>query len=216
MFAQEAYLRLHRYISPILLLMLVIGISFNSDSYTVEASGGNYYVNSAVSSFENFEAEDTNTVEIDINANNYKIVKTAFKEIGNAGGEKYWSWAGFNRWAAWCCCFVSWCADQCGYIDSDVIPKFTSVSEGMMLFKKRNEWIPNTEIPEPGMIIFFDLIDSESNFVRDGYPDHVGIVAGVKDGYIYCIEGNYCNSCIETRYEIGCRNIYGYGAPNYR
>lgn len=211
-------MRLYRYISPILLLTLVVGISLNSDSYTVEASGGNYYMNSAISSFDNlvFVPEETETVDIDINATNYKIVKTAFKEIGNVGGEKYWKWAGFNRWAAWCCCFTSWCADQNGFIDSNVVPKFTSVAEGIRLFKNRNEWMSKSEIPAPGMIIFFDLIDEENNFVRDGRADHVGIVAGVKDGYIYCIEGNYRNTCQETRYEIGCRNIYGYGTPNYK
>ena len=28
----------------------------------------------------------------------------------------YWSWYGFESRVEWCACFVSWCADQCGYI----------------------------------------------------------------------------------------------------
>ena len=28
------------------------------------------------------------------------------------------------------CCFVSWCADQCGYIESGIIPKFAGCVDG--------------------------------------------------------------------------------------
>ena len=31
---------------------------------------------------------------------------------------KYWSWYGFEAGVEWCACFVSWCANECGYIDS--------------------------------------------------------------------------------------------------
>ena len=30
----------------------------------------------------------------------------------------------------WCACFVSWCADQCGYIESGLVPKFAGCVDG--------------------------------------------------------------------------------------
>ena len=43
------------------------------------------------------------------------IVDVALTQVGNVGGEPYWSWYGFTNHVEWCACFVSWCADQCGY-----------------------------------------------------------------------------------------------------
>ena len=40
------------------------------------------------------------------------IVQVALSQIGNVGGEPYWSWYGFGSRVEWCECFVSWCADQ--------------------------------------------------------------------------------------------------------
>ena len=38
------------------------------------------------------------------------IVEVARSQIGNVGGEPYWSWYGFTERVDWCACFVSWCA----------------------------------------------------------------------------------------------------------
>ena len=37
-----------------------------------------------------------------------EIVTVALSQIGNVGGEPYWSWYGFNSRVEWCACFVSW------------------------------------------------------------------------------------------------------------
>ncbi len=47
-----------------------------------------------------------------------EIVTVALSQVGNIGGEPYWSWYGFGSRVEWCACFVSWCANECGYIDS--------------------------------------------------------------------------------------------------
>lgn len=52
------------------------------------------------------------------------IVTVALSQVGNVGGDPYWSWYGFTSRVDWCACFVSWCANECGYIDAGVIPKF--------------------------------------------------------------------------------------------
>ena len=145
-----------------------------------------------------------------------QIVAVAESQIGNVGGQPYWSWYGFNSRVAWCACFVSWCANECGYIDAGVIPKFAGCVWGVDWFQDRGQWADGTATPVPGMIIFFDWDspDGESG-PQDGLSDHVGIVQKVEDGYVYTIEGNTSDSCSQRRYRIGYYEILGYGIPAY-
>lgn len=145
-----------------------------------------------------------------------QIVAVAESQIGNVGGQPYWSWYGFNSRVAWCACFVSWCANECGYIDAGVIPKFAGCVWGVDWFQDRGQWADGTATPVPGMIIFFDWDspDGESG-PQDGLSDHVGIVQKVEDGYVYTIEGNTGDSCAQRRYSIGYYEILGYGIPAY-
>lgn len=83
------------------------------------------------------------------------IVEVAASQIGNVGGEPYWRWYGFTEHVEWCACFVSWCANQCGYLDN-VIPKYAGCTMGVQWFRTRNQWADRSITPEPGMIIFFD------------------------------------------------------------
>ena len=61
-------------------------------------------------------------------------------QLGNVGGQPYWSWYGFDGRVEWCACFVSWCANECGYIDSGVIPKFAGCVNGVQWFKDCWQW----------------------------------------------------------------------------
>ena len=61
---------------------------------------------------------------------NQAIVEVALTQLGNEGGQPYWSWYGFEGRVEWCACFVSWCADQCGYIESGIIQKFAGCVDG--------------------------------------------------------------------------------------
>ena len=69
-----------------------------------------------------------------------EIVSVALTQVGNVGGEPYWSWYGFDGRVEWCACFVSWCANECGYIDAGVIPKFAGCIQGSNWFKERGLW----------------------------------------------------------------------------
>ena len=61
-----------------------------------------------------------------------EIVTVALSQVGNIGGEPYWSGYGFDSRVEWCACFVSWCANECGYIEAGVIPKFAAcASQGV-------------------------------------------------------------------------------------
>lgn len=66
-----------------------------------------------------------------------EIVTVALSQVGNTGGQPYWSWYGFNSRVEWCACFVSWCANECGYIENGIIPKFAGCIQGSEWFKER-------------------------------------------------------------------------------
>lgn len=139
---------------------------------------------------------------------NGDIVGIAKSQLGNTGGETYWRWYGFETRTEWCACFVSWCADQCGYINTGVLPKFASCSQGIMWFQEHNRWRTGSYIPKQGDIIFFD-------WDNDGVSDHVGIVDRTENGTVYTIEGNSGDACRSGSYEVGSGCIFGYGVPDY-
>lgn len=125
---------------------------------------------------------------------NVKITKGA-KSISNSRVE-------------WCACFVSWCADQCGYIENGLVPKFAGCVDGANWFKSNGKWQDRTYEPKVGDIIFFD-------WEGDGTTDHVGIVEKCENGTVYTVEGNSGDACKQRQYAVGSSNIYGYGIPAY-
>ncbi len=135
------------------------------------------------------------------------IVEVALTQVGS-GGELYWSWYGFSERVEWCCCFVSWCADQCGYIDSGILPKFSSCVDGVSWFQANSQWQGGSYEPSAGDIIFFD-------WEGDGIVDHVGIVEKYEESIIYTVEGNSDDTCKQHQYAVGGSSIYGYGVPDY-
>lgn len=145
-----------------------------------------------------------------------QIVAVAESQIGNVGGEPYWRWYGFTSRVEWCACFVSWCANECGYIETGVIPRFSVCDRGVEWFQERGQWADGTATPVAGMIIFYDWDSPDSpSGPQDGESDHVGIVQKVEDGYVYCIEGNSGDSCVQTKRRIGHYEILGYGIVSY-
>ena len=139
---------------------------------------------------------------------NQAIVEVALTQLGNEGGQPYWSWYGFDGRVEWCACFVSWCADQCGYIESGIIPKFAGCVDGANWFKGNGQWKDRSYEPSTGDIIFFD-------WEGDGETDHVGIVEKCENGVVYTVEGNSGDACRQKQYTVGSSSIYGYGVPAY-
>ena len=143
------------------------------------------------------------------------IVKAALSQVGNAGGEPYWSWYGFNSRVEWCACFVSWCFNECGYLDTGTAPKFAGCVGGVEWFRSRGQWADNTVKPAPGMIVFFDWNDPNgASGPQDGEADHVGIVEKCENGIVYTIEGNSGDACRQNQYPVGYYEILGYGILN--
>ena len=139
---------------------------------------------------------------------NQAIVEVALTQLGNEGGQTYWSWYGFDGRVEWCACFVSWCADQCGYIESGIIPKFAGCVDGANWFKGNGQWKDRSYEPSAGDIIFFD-------WEGDGETDHVGIVEKCENGVVYTVEGNSGDACRQKQYTVGSSSIYGYGVSAY-
>lgn len=139
---------------------------------------------------------------------NQAIVEVALTQLGNEGGQPYWSWYGFGGRVEWCACFVSWCADQCGYLERGIIPKFSLCSDGVDWFKKNGQWQNKNYEPQTGDLIFFD-------WGNNGTIDHVGIVEKCENGRVYTVEGNSGDACKQQSYSVGSNSIYGYGVVAY-
>ena len=134
----------------------------------------------------------------------------------NVGGDKYKTWYGMD--GNWCAMFVSYCADQCGYIDEGIIPRTAAVRDMANWFKARERFVYAAEnyVPKAGDIIFF----------QEGMS-HVGIVVGYDDPTktIVVIEGNTGSSNTEPyhkgsmvalkSYPLTYMRITGYGIPEY-
>ena len=144
---------------------------------------------------------------------NSDLVTIAISQLGNKGGQPYWSWYGFNERVAWCACFVSWCANECGYIDKGIIPKFSACNDGIAWFKEKKQWIESTDIPLTGDLIFFDWNDGG----QDGSSDHVGIVEyyDIEKNIVHTIEGNSSDECKQREYSKDDNQIMGYGRPTF-
>ena len=139
---------------------------------------------------------------------NGQLVTIAKSQLGNEGGQKFWSWYGFDSREEWCACFVSWCADQAGLIQSGAVPKFSLCTDGKNWFQNQGRWQGAGSMPSPGAIIFFD-------WDHDGTCDHVGIVERCDGTTVYTIEGNSGDAVRERNYAIRSGSIMGYGMVVY-
>ena len=137
---------------------------------------------------------------------NTAIVDLAKRQVGNVGGQPYWSWYGFNSRVEWCACFVSWCYGQMGLSE----PRFAACqSQGIPWFTSHGQWGDRsyTNIA-PGDAIFFD-------WDGDGSADHVGLVVGTDGSRVYTVEGNSGDACKVNSYPLDYSCIKGYGLMNW-
>ena len=137
---------------------------------------------------------------------NTAIVDLAKRQVGNVGGQPYWSWYGFNSRVEWCACFVSWCYGQMGLSE----PRFAACqSQGIPWFTSRGQWgARGYENIAPGYAIFFD-------WDLDGSADHVGLVIGTDGSRVYTVEGNSGDACKIKSYPLDYACIKGYGLMNW-
>ena len=137
---------------------------------------------------------------------NQAVVDIAKSQVGNVGGQPYWSWYGFTSRVEWCACFVSWCYGQMGLSE----PRFAACqSQGVPWFQSHGQWgARGYENIAPGDAIFFD-------WDLDGSADHVGIVVGTDGSRVYTVEGNSGDACKIKSYSLTYECIKGYGLMNW-
>lgn len=137
---------------------------------------------------------------------NQAVVDIAKSQVGNVGGQPYWSWYGFNSRVEWCACFVSWCYGQMGLTE----PRFAACqSQGIPWFQSHGQWGGRDYANiAPGDAIFFD-------WDLDGSADHVGIVVGTDGSRVYTVEGNSGDACKIKSYSLTYECIKGYGLMNW-
>ena len=137
---------------------------------------------------------------------NPELVELAKRQVGNVGGQPYWSWYGFNSRVEWCACFVSWCYGQMGLSE----PRFAGCqSQGVPWFQSHGQWgARGYDNLAPGDAIFFD-------WDLDGRADHVGIVIGTDGSRVYTVEGNSGDACKIRSYDVNYECIKGYGLMNW-
>ena len=119
---------------------------------------------------------------------NQAVVDLAKGQVGNVGGQPYWSWYGFTSRVEWCACFVS---------------------QGVPWFQSHGQWGARGYADiAPGDAIFFD-------WDLDGSADHVGIVVGTDGSRVYTVEGNSGDACKIKSYDLNYECIKGYGLMNW-
>ncbi len=137
---------------------------------------------------------------------NQAVVDIAKSQVGNVGGQPYWSWYGFTSRVEWCACYVSWCYGQMGLSE----PRFAACqSQGIPWFQSHGQWGGRDYANiAPGDAIFFD-------WDLDGSADHVGIVVGTDGSRVYTVEGNSGDACKIKSYSLTYECIKGYGLMNW-
>lgn len=207
-------------------LFLIITLSLISTSASAVQSC--YTFSSSYKSSPYFEAFD----ELELTGDQrYDVVAIAYTQLGyHAGSDNndmsgtnslsFGNYVEYNRYYgalatgygyAWCASFVTWCLRQAG-VPKDIAPSEISCGRMIEKYTAINSYttVASGYIPKCGDLVFFNSPDEPAWGVS-----HVGLVAGVKDGMIYSIEGNANKNVTMRTYPIGDSYIIGYGTPNY-
>lgn len=113
----------------------------------------------------------------------------------------------------WCAAFVSFCLRR-SLIPTTIAPTHVNCTSWVNLFKKGTTnyrfYSPGGYTPIMGDIIFFKNNNSTTRI-----SDHVGLVLGASDEYVFTIEGNTSGGVFTRVYERDDAKIVGYAVPNY-
>ena len=193
-------------------LSLFLLLIFTAALFPVSAVGSSYTVSGSYAESVYYENLKNLTLTGDYRTD---LVNVALTQVGyhegasskerhgnNLTSDGNWTEYGYFSACdgyAWCAMFISWCARQ-ARIPGSMIQNSTvarAYSFGLPFYLKE-DYAPRT-----GDIIFF----AEKGHVWD----HVGIVMGVREGWVYTIEGNARNAVRIKRYRPDDEYIRGYG-----
>lgn len=142
---------------------------------------------------------------------NQAVIDLALSQVGQVGGQPYWSYYGFGSRVEWCACFVHWCMRNTPSA-SGSYPTTSNNAYCQTVanyFMGAGQWGDRsyTNLAR-GDTIFFD-------WNMDGHTDHIGLVVGRDAERVYTVEGNSGDAVKIRSYPIGSGVIYGYGLMNY-
>ena len=142
---------------------------------------------------------------------NQDVISLALSQVGQLGGQPYWSYYGFASRVEWCACFVHWCMRNTPSATS----KYPSTANNAYCptiaehFMDMGQW---------GNRAYTNLVAGDTIFFDwegDGVTDHIGLVIGTDGTCVYTVEGNSGDAVKINSYVIGSPVIYGYGLMNY-
>lgn len=218
-------------VSVLMALLLVFGMIGNDESiqsaFEIEAEAltMTYSVTSNYRNSKYF----TNLCNVSITGNQRTdIVNVARSQIGYHEGAssadvsgsstgkgdytEYNNWYyGYEKSAAWCAIFVSFCAAQAG-VSRNIVNYTAGASTSS--FSNVPSYSKTSCNPEPGDIAFIAPYGGTT-------VGHVGIIIDVDSSYIYTAEGNCENMVKKGKYyrnsstNLGYGNIVKIGKPNY-
>lgn len=147
------------------------------------------------------------------------IVAAAYEELddqaGVAGGYKYKQWYGMD--ADWCAMFVSYCANECGYLESGIMPRSASVAYCLQWYVQRSRFHGEEDyIPKAGDIIFFGNGMSHTGIVV-AYDPETEVVTTIEGnaGISTTTPYHAGSSVVECTYRRNYVHITGYASPDY-
>lgn len=141
---------------------------------------------------------------------NQDVVDLALSQVGQQGGQPYWSYYGFSSRVSWCACFVQWCmrntpSATSSYPQSSNNAYCQTIADNL---SSLGQFGHDNSIITTGDVIFFD-------WEPDGHTDHIGIVIGRDNDKVYTVEGNSGDQVKIKSYNLSSSVIYGYGYLNY-
>lgn len=139
---------------------------------------------------------------------NQAIVDTALSWVGQQGGQPFWSFMGFGSRVPWCAAFVYFVFYQAGFCDiyprNRVDANTASTVALVDFFRRAGQWQSNSfRNLAAGDVIFFD-------WTFNGQPNHVGIVVGRCEVYVYFVDGNWGDAVVLQSMRLDNPNILGY------
>lgn len=142
---------------------------------------------------------------------NQEVIDLALSQVGQVGGQPYWSYYGFSNRVEWCACFVHWCMRHTpsasgAYPTTSNNAYCQTVANNFMNIGQWGDRSYTNVVA--GDTIFFD-------WQGDGHTDHIGLVIGTDGTNVYTVEGNSGDAVKVKSYPIGSGVIYGYGLMNY-
>ena len=139
------------------------------------------------------------------------VIDLALSQVGQTGGQPYWSYYGFSSRVEWCACFVHWCMRN------------TPSASGSYPQTANNAYCQTIadnfmSIGQWGSRGYTDLVAGDTIFFDwqgDGHTDHIGLVIGTDGTNVYTVEGNSGDAVKVKSYPINSSVIYGYGLMNF-